>query len=941
MMTQSDLGQAGSPAPAGGDDVFRLRATRDAAVQAARAAVRDTTRLTRLLAILSEPGPLELLLDQVLSTLSELFAADIVVLLDPAGTGIFSPLAAVGIPEDMLQQPLSDAEGGYVVSVMRSGASILTTEANADPKVDSQLRELGAEVAVWLPVIGRHAARGALILARCRPDPFVHADVDLLAAMSYRIGLALEEAQRNTQLEQIVRTGHEIGRHLDELAVSDEAVRMFPAVVRADAAALVLSDPNDAPRCVALFGLDPAWAATWGRLAERLLADSRLISAGSYSTSNLRAAAEFPFLDLPDACSVRALLAVPIRREERIRGLLYAMRLSATAFNPDTLQIATLYASQISAALENARLYRAVHDELAERMRAERALRTSHERFRALIHSVSDVIVILTADGAICYASPTVEVVWGCPVEALSGQSVFDRVHPDDVETMRGLLSEVREQASSTLTGAVRLRQGQNAWRDFEVILANLLDEPAVAGVVATYHDVTERKSYERELTKLAFRDPLTGLANRAHFRDRLRRGLVRADSEGRSVAVIFFDLDNFKIVNDSLGHACGDQVLRVVADRVRACLRRDDTAARLGGDEFTILVEGVTDLGQVMPMANRLIGELRDPIRLEGRDLFVGGSMGIAISTPNQDSTDDLLRKADLAMYHAKSSGKGCYAVFDAQLNAAAIERLDLETELRRAMEQRDLRVYYQPIVSLEDGRVREVEALVRWQHPLRGLIAPSGIIPIAEETGLIIELGQWVLEESCRQVRAWQLRYPGEPPLRLSVNLSARQFRHAALVSEIGAALRESALEPFDLTLEITESNLIRDPAGAIAKLQDLKDLGVRLAIDDFGTGYSNLSYLKQFPVDALKIDRSFVQGIELDPRDKAIARSVIALAAAFGLGVIGEGIETEEQATHLRALGCQHGQGYLFAPPLPAAELEALLGPAQGQIGRQIHR
>ncbi len=941
MMPQADLDQAENPAPVGGGDVFRLRATRDAAVQAARAAVRDTTRLTRLLAILSEPGPLELLLDQVLSTLSELFAADIVVLLDPAGTGIFSPLAAVGVPEDMLRQPLSDAEDGYVVSVMRSGAPILTAEANADPKVDSQLCELGAETAVWLPVIGGHAARGALILARCRPDPFVHADVDLLAAMSYRIGLALEEAQRNTQLEQIVRTGHEIGRHLDETAVSDEAVRMFPAVVRADAAVLVLSDPNGTPRRVAQFGLDPAWAAAWSRLAERLLAEPRSIDVGPYCTPDLRAVVEFSFLDLPDVCSVRALLAVPIHREERIRGLLYAMRFSTTSFNPDTLQIAALYASQISAALENARLYRAVRDELAERMRAEQALRASHERFRALIRSVSDVIAILTIDGTIRYASPAVESMWGCPVEVLSGQSVLDRIHPEDVETMRGLLSEVARQASSMLSGAVRLRQGSNAWRDFEVILANLLDEPAVAGIVATYHDVTERKSYERELTKLAFRDPLTGLANRAHFRDRLRQGLVRADSEGRSVAVIFFDLDNFKIVNDSLGHACGDQVLRVVADRVRACLRRDDTAARLGGDEFTILVEGVTDLGQVMPMANRLIGELRDPIRLEGRDLFVGGSMGIAISTPNQDSTDDLLRKADLAMYHAKSSGKGCYAVFDAQLNAAAMERLDLETELRRAMEQRDLRVYYQPIVSLEDGRVREVEALVRWQHPLRGLVAPSGIIPIAEETGLIIELGQWVLEEACRQVRAWQLRYPGEPPLRLSVNLSARQFRHAALVGEIGAALRESALEPFDLTLEITESNLIRDPAGAIAKLQDLKNLGVRLAIDDFGTGYSNLSYLKQFPVDALKIDRSFVQGIELDPRDEAIARSVVALAAAFGLGVIGEGIETEEQATHLRALGCQHGQGYLFAPPLPAAELEALLRPAQGQIGRQIHR
>ena len=908
-------------------DFDRLRAARDTALQAARAAVRDTTRLTRLLAILSEPGSLEFLLDQVLSTLSELFAADIVVLVDPAGTGTFSPLAVIGIPEDMLQQQPSDAEIGYVASVMRSGTPILTGETSADLDMNSQLRELGAETAVWLPVIGSHAARGALILARCRPDPFVRADVDLLTAMAYRIGLALEEAQRNTQLEQIVRTGHEIGRHLDESAVGDKAVRMFPAVMRADAAALVLRDSDDTFRCVAQFGLDPAWSAAWSRLAECLLTDSCLADAEPYSTPDLRVAVERFSLEL-HACPVRALLAIPIRREERIRGLLCAMRFSTTSFNPDTLQIAMLYASQISAALENARLYRAVHDELAERLRAEQALRASHERFRALIRSVSDVIAILTIDGTIHYASPAVEAMWGCSAVALAGQSVFDRVHPEDVETMQGLLAEVGKQANSTLIGAVRLRQGLNVWRDFEVILANLLDESAVAGIVATYHDVTERKSYERELTQLAFRDPLTGLANRAHFRDRLRLGLLHADAEGRSVAVIFFDLDNFKIVNDSLGHACGDQVLRVIADRVRGCLRRNDTAARLGGDEFTILVEGVTDLDQVMPMANRLIGELRDPIRLEGRELFVGGSMGIAISVPNQDSPDDLLRKADLAMYHAKSSGKGCYAIFDAQLNAAAVERLDLETELRQAMERQELRVYYQPIVSLEDRRIREVEALVRWQHPLRGLVAPSSIIPIAEETGLIIDLGQWVLEGACRQVRAWQLRYPSEPPLRLCVNLSARQFRHGTLVSEIGTALCNSALEPFDLTLEITESNLIRDPAGTIAKLRNLKDLGVRLAIDDFGTGYSNLGYLKQFPVDTLKIDRSFVQDIAVNPRDKAIAQSVIALAAAFNLDVIGEGIETGEQAAHLRALGCQHGQGYLFAPPLPAAEFEALL-------------
>ncbi len=917
------------------DDAYRLRATPDAALRAARAAIRDTTRLTRLLTILSESGPLELLLDRLLLTLSELYSADIVVLLDPTGTGTFAPLAAVGLPEDSLRQPLSSADHGPVATVMRTGTPILTAAAGVDAQVDVQLRELEAETAVWLPVVGSHTPRGVLILARCQPIPFVRAEVNLLAAMACRIGLALETTQRGVQWERLVQAGREISRHLDESVMSREAVRLFPGVVGADAALLIVRDPGDAPVCVAQVGLDPARIAMDRHLAEHLFADPQLAAGAPLHLTDLPAAIESLALDSPNHCLARVLLAVPIQREERMWGLLCALRMAPAPFDPGALQVVALYAGQMSATLENARLYRAARDELAERVRAEQALHASHERFRALIHSVSDVIAILTADGAIRYASPAVEALWGCTAEALPGQNVLDRVHPEDTETMRGLLSQVCEQASLTLTGAVRLRQGQEAWRDFEVILVNLLDEPAVAGIVATYHDVTERKTFEQELTRLAFRDPLTGLANRAYFRDRLRQGLARADAEGRSVAVVFFDLDNFKIVNDSLGHAYGDQVLRVVADRIRACLRRGDTAARLGGDEFTVLVEDVTTVDQVMPMADRLIAKLRDPVRLEGRDLFVGGSMGLAVSTPHQDNTDDLLRKADLAMYHAKSSGKGRYAIFDAQLNAVAMERLDLETELRQAIQRQELRIYYQPIVALDDGRIRGVEALVRWQHPRRGLIAPEGILPIAEETGFIIELGQWMLEQASRQIRAWQLRYQGDPPLFLSVNLSVRQFRHAALVSEI-MALRPSALDPCGLTLEITESALVHDPVGATAKLKALKEAGVRLAIDDFGGGYLSLNHLKRFPVDTLKIDRSFIQDVEQNPHDEAIVRSVIALAAAFGLNVVAEGIETSAQAARLRALGCGLGQGYLFVPPLPAEAFEALLEKERGYVG-----
>ena len=425
---------AGNPAPAEGDDVFRLRAARDAALQAAQAAIRDTTRLTRLLTILSDPVPLELLLDRALSALSELFSADIVVLLDPAGTGTFSPLAAIGLPEDMIHQPMSGAEHSYVAAAMRTQAPVLTTQAGTDPKVDPQLRELGAETAVWLPVIGSQAARGALILARCRPVPFAHADADLLAAMAYRIGLALDQAQHSTQLEQIVRAGREIGHHLDESTVGTEAVRMLPKVVGADAAALVLNDPRAAAHCVAQFGLDPLWDFPWSRLAEYLLTDSFLANSQPYSTPDLRAVVERLSWELPNRCPVRALLAVPIRREEGTQGLLFAMRFSTMPFSPDTLRVAMLYAGQTSAALENARLYGVVRDELAERVRAEQELRKSEEQARHLARENATMAEI----GRIISSSIEISEVYGRFAEEVRKVLSFDRISINIVNNEMG-----------------------------------------------------------------------------------------------------------------------------------------------------------------------------------------------------------------------------------------------------------------------------------------------------------------------------------------------------------------------------------------------------------------------------------------------------------------------------------------------------------------------
>jgi diguanylate cyclase (GGDEF)-like protein len=468
------------------------------------------------------------------------------------------------------------------------------------------------------------------------------------------------------------------------------------------------------------------------------------------------------------------------------------------------------------------------------------------------------------------------------------------------------------------------------SWRYLEHVVNNLLDDPAVRGVVINSWDVTERKALEQQLQHQAFHDLLTGLPNRALFMDRLERAFVRVNRRGTKVAVLFMDLDNFKVINDSLGHEVGDQLLVAVAERLKTCLRPEDTAARLGGDEFTILVEDVTGVGDVAQIAERIAEKLQPPFALQDQEVFATVSTGIALNSTAQEQAADLLRHADLAMYRAKRRGKARYEVFEPSMDAKALERLILETGLRRALVRQQFRVYYQPIVALENGKVAGVEALVRWEHPQRGLLLPEEFLSVAEETGLIVRIGQWVLREAGKQARIWQERYLSTPPLTISVNLSPRQFIHPELVAEV---LDESEIDPASLQLEITEGAMISNGTySADRTLRNLKRTGVQLAIDDFGLGYSSLSYLKRFPVDFLKIDRSFIAGLAREPngvaKDTEITKAMIELTHALGLRVIAEGVETSEQLAQLRNMTCDFAQGNYFSEPLPSEELEVIL-------------
>jgi diguanylate cyclase (GGDEF)-like protein len=420
------------------------------------------------------------------------------------------------------------------------------------------------------------------------------------------------------------------------------------------------------------------------------------------------------------------------------------------------------------------------------------------------------------------------------------------------------------------------------------------------------------------ELARQAFRDPLTGLPNRALFIDRLSHALTRRERRREHVAVLFLDLDRFKVINDSLGHGVGDQLLVALSQRLAGCLRPEDTIARLGGDEFAVLLEDVTDASAAVAVAERLGGELTRPFSFEGRELFITASVGIALTTALRTTPEDLIRDADLAMYHAKARGKARCEVFDHSLSQPAQERMRLELDLRNAIARGDFALHYQPVVSLDTGRIAEVEALVRWRHRERGLLFPAEFIALTEETGLIVSLGRFILREACRQLREWQAATPAMGPLSMSVNLSARQLQQSDLVEDVAAALAESGIDPAALRLEITETAVMHDAPATLTRLEALRRLGVRLAIDDFGTGYSSLGYLKRFPVDTLKIDRSFVKGLGRDAEDSAIVRAVITVARSLGLSVTAEGIETDEQLAQLRALGCDRGQGYYFARP-----------------------
>ncbi len=573
-----------------------------------------------------------------------------------------------------------------------------------------------------------------------------------------------------------------------------------------------------------------------------------------------------------------------------------------------------------------------VHEDITEKKRAAVAKHASDARLRAILDNAADGVFVFNPEAQIIYVNQQGKDMLVDAHDETLGKPMRDFIPADDWEYMQAQFSRVLEQ------GKVRIEADLIRYDTFllpvEVNAVRLPD----GNVFAACRDITERKSYEAQLEHQANHDPLTGLANRMLLNDRLEQALVFAARSRRQVAVMLLDLDRFKMVNDGMGHEIGDSLLRIVAERLESNMRRGDTVARLGGDEFMIVMSDMAAENDAVNMARKLLALVEEPIRVAAREMIVTASVGVALYPRDGDTASMLIKNADVAMYRSKESGSNNFRFYSPEMNELLLERIDLEVRLRRALEMGEFVLHYQPQVSLVDGKITGVEALIRWKHPELGMVSPIMFIPLAEETGLIVRIGEWVIDTACAQLSVWQ--NSGLPDLQIAINVSARQFQQQNLVSVVKAALERHAVKPERLEVELTESVLMADPEEAVNTLREFKKIGVTLALDDFGTGYSSLNYLKQFPIDKLKIDQSFVRDVTVGEEDASIALSIINLAHNLKRTVIAEGVETREQFQFLYENDCDVMQGYWYARPMPAEKFTAWLNDAEkADIPRRV--
>ena len=630
---------------------------------------------------------------------------------------------------------------------------------------------------------------------------------------------------------------------------------------------------------------------------------------------------------------VYSLIHVPLMSKGQPLGVLAVdNRTTRQSFTPTDEAMLISLSDYASVAIENAGLYDRSQQELNERKRVEMALRESEERYALAVRGANDGIWDWNLKTGLVHYSPRWKAMLGYTEDEISDKldEWMVRIHPDDIEKVKKEITAHIKGLTPHFESEYRLRfkNGGYRWMLSRGLAVRDASDTATR-MAGSQTDMTDRKSFEQRLRYDALHDSVTGLFNRQALTERLKYSIDRSRRRKDYLfSVLYLDLDRFKDINDSLGHAMGDQLLMATARMLEAILRPTDTVARLGGDEFVILLDDINDITDATRVADRIHAGLRNTSLLNGHELFISASIGIVVSTTGYTSPEDILRDADIAMYRAKSQGKDRYEIFDAMMRDRIMQRLALETELRLALERNEFRVHYQPIISLHDPQILGFEALVRWQNPTRGFMMPGDFIGVAEDTGLIIAMDRWVLRESIRQMQEWDRTLQGLPPLKLSVNISGKQVAQADLVEEVKFIIEETGWDAQRLNLEITESAVMENYINTVEILAKLQTLGIQIQVDDFGMGYSSLSYLSRFPLNALKIDRSFINALEKDTSQAKIVQAIVTMTHGLGMEVIAEGVENEAQLDKLTDLGCESVQGYLIARPMDPSHVRDLL-------------
>lgn len=629
----------------------------------------------------------------------------------------------------------------------------------------------------------------------------------------------------------------------------------------------------------------------------------------------------------------RSVLYIPMKVGSRIVGTAEVWESRQNRdFCSDEIELCQSFTQNAAIALENARLFEQTKQEIAERTMAEASLRQSEERYSLAAQGANDGLWDWDLDNDHIYYSPRWKAMLGYGEDEIRDdlQEWFQRIHPEDLVEVQLALSAHLEGNSDHFEHEFRMLHHDGTFRWVLTRGMAVRDTNGAAYRMAgSQTDVTLRKRAEEQLSYDALHDTLTGLPNRALFLDRLERVIEHSKRHADYVfALLFLDLDRFKNINDRFGHLLGDKLLVAIGERLLTSTRSSDTVARMGGDEFVILLEDIENLDEATRVAARIQEKICQPFKLDGHEIYDSCSIGVILNDESYQSPGEFLRDADIAMYQAKSEGRARYIIFDSEMRSELMNRIWMENDLRSALGAQEFRLHYQPILSLNTGRLVGFEALIRWQHPSEGLIPPDSFIPLAEETRLIIPIGRWVLEEACRQLKEWQVRFPKDPPLSMSVNLSGVQLTHPEFVEQVEQIITQAGINPSNLFLEITESMIMEDNQATVTTISRLRDLGVCVHLDDFGTGYSALSYLQRYPIDILKIDRSFIGKINGNGENIEIIKAIMNLARDLDIGVIAEGIETESQFDLLKDLKCEFGQGFFFAKPMDFKAIESLL-------------